>query len=266
MNPCTDVLWLNVNPALQRFHRPLLQSLSQTRLVRSWDYRQTLDEPLSLDLAVDLLHDYLAPQTKPVHLVGHSTGGLVGLLYARRYPQWVQSLSLLSVGVSPTVDWQMHYYHQAQLLRCSRTILLAQMVYNLFGEQSRKTTQALIQILDQDLLTGISPHTLAGQLHLSPEEVPVPVCICGGEADIIIDPNLYTGWQAYLQPPGGQDRIWRCPNGGHFFHFDYPDLTAEQLCQFWQSTTWQSTLFQPTFGYTYSTQAVHRVESRKSLE
>jgi|GEM_PF-2838428 len=72
--------------------------------------------PTSLDAALVLLHDYLKEGDRPLHLLGHSTGGLLGLLYAHRYPERVRSLTLLSVGVHPAIDWQAHYYIQRQML------------------------------------------------------------------------------------------------------------------------------------------------------
>lgn len=235
-----DLLWLSVSPALERFDRPLMQALSREYQIRAWQYSQSADEPLSLEVAVDLLHTYLADRAQPVHLIGHGTSGLLALLYARAYPQWVCSLTLLSVGVNPALDWQAHYYSQTSLFRCSRCMLLAQIVYTLFGRQSRSRTQALIHLLDQDLATSLSPHTLAGQWQVLPAEVPVPVCICGGEADPIIDPAQLQAWKAYLDLSGGLDRIWQCPAGGHFFHSDFPALTGQVISRFWQKVEQQA--------------------------
>ena len=49
-------------------------------------------------MAVELLHDFLTWRVRPLHLISHSTSGLVGLMYARRYPHKVSSLGLLAVG------------------------------------------------------------------------------------------------------------------------------------------------------------------------
>jgi pimeloyl-ACP methyl ester carboxylesterase len=227
-----DILWLNVSPALSRFNHHLLHALSQQVVIAKWDYTQTLDEPNSFDAALTLLHGCLQRRDRPVHLVGHSTSGLLGLLYARLHPQRVKSLTLLSVGVFPAIDWQAHYYAQAQFLRCSRSILLTQMAYNLFGCKSRSQTQALVSILDQDLLTSLSPHTLVKRVSIAPSGVDVPLMVCGGADDIVIDPNLLQGWQSWLKP---SDRLWICPNGEHFFHNDYPNLVCHRLHEFWAS-------------------------------
>ena len=80
-----------------------------------------------------------------MHLIGHSTGGLLGLLYTRQYPEKVKSLTLLGVGVHAAVDWQAHYYIHRQFL--SRQATLNAMVYNLFGYHEERTIKSLVSIL-----------------------------------------------------------------------------------------------------------------------
>jgi pimeloyl-ACP methyl ester carboxylesterase len=101
-----EAVWLSVNPSFSRLEQPLLQHLRGERPIAHWGYVQTPDEPSSLDVAMTLLHDYMKGCDRPLHLMGHSTGGLVGLLYARQYPQRVKSLTLLGVGVNPALDWK----------------------------------------------------------------------------------------------------------------------------------------------------------------
>lgn len=231
MSKIPDVLWLNTSPSLQVFDQRLIRYLSRKVLIAEWDYFQTQDEPCILDTAVTLLHDYLKSLNRPIHLIGHSTSGLVGLLYARRYPEKVKSLTLLSVGVYPTIDWQAHYYVQRHLLPCSRQIILAQMVRSLFGEQDRKTTQNLVRILEKDLDLSLSPHSLLKRQSMLPRGVNVPLMLCGCHNDVVVDPNLLEGWRPFLKPG---DRIWECPQGGHFFHHFYPLNVAQKLLEFWQ--------------------------------
>ncbi|HEY9646589.1 MAG TPA: alpha/beta hydrolase, partial [Chroococcidiopsis sp.] len=158
--------------------------------------------------------------------------GLLGLLYARHAPHRVKSLTLLSVGADPAVDWQAHYYTQAQLLPCSRDILLAQMVHTLWGWQSPPTRQALIKRLDRDLLTALSPHTLLRQASIPPEGAPVPLLVCAGGEDLVISPSLFDGWQPHLKPG---DRQWLCPQGRYFFHQAHAEQTAQRIQAFWHS-------------------------------
>lgn len=232
MSKFPDALWLNVSPALRRFDRPLLNTLSEQILIGEWQYLQTADEPTSLNTALTLLHDYLKPCPRPMHLLGHSTGGLVGLLYARRYPERVRSLTLLSVGVHPAVDWQAHYYVQRQMLLVSREIVLRQTVYNLFGFQCPGTTQKLMQTLERDLISSLSPHSLYQRVSIPPGGVSVPLLVCGSRDDVAIDSNLLYGWQPWLKEC---DRIWQCPHGSYFFHYFHPQQVSDRIIDYWNS-------------------------------
>jgi pimeloyl-ACP methyl ester carboxylesterase len=187
---------------------------------------------MSLEIALVLLHDYLKHRDCPIHLLGHSTSGLLGLLYARRHPERVRSLTLLSVGVHPAVDWQAHYYAQLQLLPCSRQTLLTQVVYNLFGRQSRLKTQELVRMLKRDLSSSLSPHTLYRRVSFFPGGVSVPLMVCGSQDDVVVDPNLLQGWQPWLK---SGDRLWQYPDGRYFFHYFHPQQVSQQIVDFWSS-------------------------------
>jgi pimeloyl-ACP methyl ester carboxylesterase len=226
-----EAVWLSVNPSFSRLEQPLLQHLRGERPIAHWGYVQTPDEPSSLDVAMTLLHDYMKGCDRPLHLMGHSTGGLVGLLYARQYPQRVKSLTLLGVGVNPALDWKAHYYTQLALLPCSRQRVLTQMVYNLFGRQCGHCLQGLLELLERDLLTSLSLHSLLQRFNLFPHEVPVPLLVCGGQVDSVVDPVQIQGWQPWLKP---SDLLWLCPDGRHFFHATHSQVTAAVIAEFWQ--------------------------------
>ncbi|MDX2229559.1 MAG: alpha/beta hydrolase [Leptolyngbyaceae cyanobacterium bins.349] len=232
MSQVPEAIWLNVSPAVQGFDRPLLKKLAQHCSVAQWEFCQSLDEPLSLEVALVLLHDYLKHHDQPVHLLGHSTGGLLALLYARKYPERVRSLSLLAVGVHPAVDWQAHYYAQLQLLPCSREMLLTQTVYTLFGYQSAPVTRELRHLLERDLKHSLSPHTLYHRVSFFPAGVPVPLLVCGSQTDSIVDPTQIEGWQTWLKDC---DRLWLCPDGRYFFHYFQPQDVSQQIVNFWSA-------------------------------
>lgn len=226
-----DVLWLSVNPGFRRLEQPLLAQLGGDRAVAHWGYSQTPDEPSSLDVAVTLLHDYIKGCDRPLHLIGHSTGGLVGMRYARQFPNRVRSLTLLGVGVNPAIDWKAHYYTQLELMPCSRKRVLTQMVHTLFGQQCRHCLQGLIEKLEQDLTNSLSLHSLLKRLSLFPGGVPAPLLACGGQLDAIVDPVQVQGWQPWLKQG---DRIWLCPDGRHFFHASHPQPCAAEILAFWK--------------------------------
>lgn len=227
-----EVLWLSVNPSFQKLEKPLLRHLAKQAGVACWHYIQTPDEPSSLEVALTLLHNYVKGHNRPLHIVGHSTGGLLGLLYARQHPNRVKSLTLLSVGVNPAVDWKAHYYTQLELLPCSRRRVLTQMVQMLFGFQPWHTLTGWLELLEQDLLQSLSVHSLLHRFNLFPTGIAVPLLICGGQNDAVIDPTQVRGWQPWLK---AGDRIWLCPNGGHFFHNTYAQMSADEITTFWET-------------------------------
>ncbi|NER80834.1 MAG: alpha/beta hydrolase, partial [Leptolyngbya sp. SIO1D8] len=153
--------------------------------------------------------------------------------YARKFPHRVKSLTLLSVGVNPAVDWKAHYYTQLERLPCSRTRVLTQMVYTLWGAQPIHDLKGWIQQLEQDLVQSLSLHSLMQRFSLFPGDAPVPLLICGGQHDAIVDPPQIQGWQPWLK---AGDRLWLCPNGRHFFHDTYPRLVANHISSFWHLT------------------------------
>ena len=238
------VLWLNTSPAFSGFHRPLLKLLTRQAVVLQWDYQRSLDEADSLDQAVVLLHDYLKARSHPIHVVGHSTSGLVGLLYARQYPERVKSLTLLSVGMHPAVNWHAHYYAHRRLLRCSRHIILSQMVNTLFGKQPYSMHCRLHNILDRDLTQSLSPHCLLQKATVATGGIQKPLLICGAQDDDIVDPVQVQGWQEWLKP---EDRLWLCPSGRHFFHYAHPQLVSDRLLSFWRQTQVTATALSPFY-------------------
>lgn len=228
----SDVLWLNPSPSFKRFTNPLIRYLSKQVKLWEWEYLQNSDEPSSLEIALTLLHDYIKTVQHPFHIIGHSTGGLLGLLYARKHPERVKSLTLLGVGVNPAVDWQVQYYALRELLPCKREFILAQMVKNIFGHQHCYDTKALIKILEKDLDTSISPHSLYQRISISPGNVEMPLMVCGSKDDLIVDSTALQGWQSYFKDG---DRLWECQCGYHFFHYYYPCQVGREILGFWQS-------------------------------
>lgn len=234
MSNLPEVLYLSASPHLQVFDRPLLQSLAQHTSIAYWEYQLSPDEPCSLDVALVLLHDYLKHGDRPIHLIGHGVSGLLALLYSQRHPERVRSLTLLSVGAYPALDWHAYYYTQRNVLSCSRQVLLTRMVDMLFGCSSLPMTKALVKILGQDLDDSLSPHSLAKCLKLTPIQVSVPLLVCGGVDDVVVDAHQLRSWQQYFSKDAS---LWVCPGGRYFFHYFYPQQTGEKVLSFWKSLT-----------------------------
>lgn len=241
MSKLPDILWLSVSPSFKCFDRPLLHHLAQHQAIAQWEYCQTLDEPNSFEVALTLLHDYVTCCHYPLHFVGHSTSGLLGLLYAQRHPERVRSLTLFSVGIQPAIDWQTHYYSRRRLLASSRLKVLQQMVCDLFGCPPQSTAAALTKLLEQDLDQSLSLHHLFRQVDLPPIDVTVPLLICGSVDDAILDPNHMRDWQQHFSQ--STSCLWICPGGRHFFHYFYPQLVSEKMFAFWKSISSESPFY-----------------------
>ncbi|MGV0023436.1 alpha/beta fold hydrolase [Phormidesmis priestleyi] len=232
-----DVLWLSASPSLKRLNQPLLRHLSEQVTVLQWEYYQTLDEGSCLPNAVALLHEYLKVHNRPIHLAGHGISGVIGLLYARLYPERVKSLCLLSIAAQPAITWHSHYYTQLHLLPCSRQQILAQMALSLFGKRLPYPIKESLEALDRDLDLAPCPHSLFKLNELPKGGVAMPLLVCRSQTDSIIDPMGQSNWLPWMKL---EDRLWECPEGRHFFHYFYPELVSSRLLEFWRSVNSRS--------------------------
>jgi pimeloyl-ACP methyl ester carboxylesterase len=227
----TAPVWINANPSFKHFDGRIIRYLSCQIPIAYWEYRQELDEASSMEIALTLLHDYLKSRSQPVDLVGHGTGGLLALLYARKFPLRVKSLTLLGVGCNPAIDWQAHYYQMRKLLPCSQEIILGRMVQMMFGHQNNRNTRDLMKILQRDLYTAPTAHSLYRLGRVEPGGVSMPTMICGSNNDGIVDTAALDGWQDYLKD---DDLLWTNPYGHHFCHYFFPEYTGRKIIKFWQ--------------------------------
>ncbi|MGC1305579.1 MAG: alpha/beta hydrolase [Phormidesmis sp.] len=248
------VLWLSVSPYLKCFDQRLLSQLAKTAPIRQWEYCQTVDEPCCIDAIVKALHEYLESRITlektsgsnglKVHLIGHGVSGVIGLLYARRYPQQVASLTLLSVAAQPAVNWQAHYYALRHLLPCSREMVLAQMARLLFGQQPVRLTKALSQLLAKDLDSNLTLHSLARNTKIPSGSPNIPLLVCNGEFDVITNAQDEKFWHDWTGTSASKRlrqrdipscRQWTCPTGNHFFHFQHAATVASVITDHWHN-------------------------------
>ncbi|NDJ18264.1 alpha/beta fold hydrolase [Myxacorys almedinensis] len=240
MTGSIEALWISASRSLKAFDHPLMGYLAGQTKLAQWEYCQTQDEGGSVDTAIALLHDYLQHHD-PVHLIGHGISGIIALLYSRRYPEQVKSLTLLSVAAQPAVTWQAHYYVQRQLLPCSQTQVLGQMMISLFGRKLPYSVKDIITALRADLENAPSLHSLFKVGRLPQGGVAMPLLVCGSKTDPIVDPAALADWEAWFKP---EDRQWQCLDGYHFFHYFHPQLVGEQILEFWQFQSARKSLLQ----------------------
>ncbi len=251
-----DALWVSGSPSLRCLSMPLIKKLLRYTNISGWEYIQSIDEPACMDTAVKFLHCYLKTREIPIHLVGHGVGGTIALIFARQYPQFVKSLTLLSVAVQPANTWHVNYYQQRQIYSLSRAETLLNTIQNLFREESICDSQKFkpYEIKPQELdprklsLHKFSPYKLINNFNQDLENLPLmhslfnieklplggvsmPLMICGGQIDPILSYLELYKWKEWLKP---EDIIWKCPQGSHFFHYFYPDLVSKEISKFWE--------------------------------
>lgn len=228
-----EVLWLSTNPYLMRFNLPITKYLSQYVSIGLWEYQLTEDESTSLEGAIASLDDYLQMVKKPVHIVGHSTCGLLGLQYANKYPEKVKSLTILGVGINPALDWVSYYYLLRNNYNCSQDGVLAHVAKHLFGYRNFYYQKSLVKILKKALIYSLSPHSLYQKCSYLPvKKNSYPLMVSGSNDDKIVFWTEIEKWKTYLKP---EDKIFQCPNGEHFFHYFQPQLLGEEMLDFWTS-------------------------------
>lgn len=245
MDSAPHLLWLSVSQFLKCFDQRLLSKLVKIGTVRQWEYTHTVDEPCCLDSIVAALHEHIRSRAaleaqagcaaSKVHLLGHGMSGIVALLYARRYPEYVASLTLLSVCETPAVNWQAHYYARRLQMPCSREIILTHMVQMLMGSQSLRVTRALSELLAKDLDSSLTLHSLAHNIHIRSGAVEVPLLVCNGQYDPIVG-RQQQSWRKWLK---AEDDLWLCPEGKYFFHFHHAEKTAQIIGRYVKQTTTQ---------------------------
>jgi pimeloyl-ACP methyl ester carboxylesterase len=233
-----SVIWLNASPSLRWVDQPLLRHLVQYGPIAQWEYTQSLDEASSLDRSIELLHEYIMSRQSDAeiptfHLAGHGISGVVGLLYARRFPQYVRSLSLLSVAAQPAATWHTHYYVQRHLLPYSRARLLAQTVSSLFEVTSVRSGHSLVKALERDLEASPNGHSLFHLKNLARGGINAPLLIGGSYTDPVASLETLFEWQSYLKP---SDELWIHPKGRHFFHHSHPQAVSNRIQAFWQAS------------------------------
>lgn len=226
-----DAVWVSGSPSLRCLSSPLIHKLIKYVNISGWEYLQLLDDSACIDTAVTLLHSYLVTKKLPVHLIGHGIGGTISLIFARKYPQFVKSLTLLSVAAQPAKTWHVNYYQQRQIYTVNKAEALLNTLHHVFRDKFPCYLHNLVDNFYRDLDNLPLMHSLFEIERLPLGGVSMPLMVCGGQIDMILTyPDLYE-WKKYLKP---EDILWKCPQGGHFFHYFYPEIVSQKISNFWR--------------------------------
>ncbi|MBF2063099.1 MAG: alpha/beta hydrolase [Calothrix sp. C42_A2020_038] len=232
MSSFSNVLWVSTCQSLKRFDLPLLYYFAQYVDVNVWEFQQNLDEASYLQAPVELLYDYLKFHDTPVHLIGHGINGVVGLMLAREYPQYVRSLTLIAVDFEPGNTWHAYYYRRRQLFDASFEEVLFYTVLSLFGSQLPYTLHQLANFLYTALEETPSTHSILNIMQLPPGGADVPLMICGSRNDVVVpEPKLREWLTCYKQG----DSFLEYSSGNHFFHYFYAQEIGREILNFWEN-------------------------------
>jgi pimeloyl-ACP methyl ester carboxylesterase len=191
-------------------------------------------------MAVKRLHDFFTWRDRPLHLISHSTSGLVGLMYARRYPHKVSSLGLLAVGWLYAINLQAHYYTHFSAFPWSRKQVVNQMVGDMLGLKNKSINPRFISYFKDYLACSPCPHSLFRMSNSRDEGGEVPLLICSRKTEFVVSPIVMRRWSKFLKKGS---RLGECQDSRHFFQHFYPEQVGEKILNFWLSLHSRQAIF-----------------------
>jgi len=229
MNPPV-VLWIDLQPTLYCLNKRVGQRLSRDIGVKRWSFQLDPDEFCMESTVHSMLKTTLESMDEPTHLIGHGLSGVITCEFAHRYPELVESVTLLSVDTLSVNQWSSHYLRMRQQLVFSRDQILKQLSSLLFHVKSSQVKAAFPRLLkaclDNELIQGsIANHDRPGSL-TSPQ---VPTLVINGHDDVVVDRKAQQRWERQLKPG---DCYHSLPGGRHFFQFSHAELTATLIRSF----------------------------------
>lgn len=225
------LFWVDLQPSLYCLNSRLAQRLSHSFTVRRWSFCHDPDETCSIDTLHNLLRETLSAEDQPSHLIGHGISGTIACLFAHRYPELVQSLTLLAVDTKIANHWSSHYFQMRRQLPCSRSNILAHLSSLLITSEHLRAKalfpRLLEKCLDQDFVDGslLDHQCLSGSL-----QVPsMPMLVLNAANDIVVDSGSQGRWERLLKPG---DRYVEVEQGRHFFPANKFISAADSIAKF----------------------------------
>ncbi len=184
-----------------RFIVPILRQHFQ---VISYDLRSHGQAPLTaVDYGLAELVDDLEcvrerSGVKKAHFVGHSLGGMIGPAYARKFPQRVLSLALLSTAAGRSADdrqkvWNVvHSMEQEGVANRLKTLTTRWFTDEFIAQHPDIVDARLKQIIDMDVANFLNVFKIYAGTEMMPwlHEINVPTLVLTGENDGGCSPRL----------------------------------------------------------------------------
>lgn len=245
--PTSAQLWRNILPVVGRTHRAIALDLpgfgrSQKPLDRRYGFGM-------FEAAIDGFLDAIGVDR--LSLVVHDLGGPVGLYWACRHRERVESLALLNTLVFPKLSWAVMAFVAATHTPVVRRWLgspagvASSMRFGVFDreritdEVARLYTEPFVDWAAGKALLragqGLGPGGLRFIAETMPSFTDIPVRMIYGENDRILPDVAQT--MAKLGELLPHATITAIPNCGHFLQEDQPDEVARLLSEFLLAAT-----------------------------
>jgi 3-oxoadipate enol-lactonase len=222
--PLDHTSWDEVASLLEKEFDVILPDL------RGFGQSTTVDTPYTISVMADDLAgllDHLG--IEKVALAGHSMGGYVALAFAKKYPQRVSGLGLVSSqAVADSPEGKDRRYHtaadvaekgldvvvEAMTPKLSADASVQAFVRDVIGKQSKSGVIGALKAMAEreDLMPYLSSATF-------------PVLLIHGNADVLIPIERATEIKAVL--PSAQ--LVELQGAGHMPMMEFPNETAEEL-------------------------------------
>lgn len=194
-------------------------------------------EPFDLDALVDDLERVRARVGfEQIHIAGHSLGGMIGPAYARRYPDKVLSLGLLSTAAGRTEDDSQKVWAVVQAMEEKGVANVLSTLVNrwytdaFIRDHGDIVQRRLQQVIDTDPEIFLNVFRIYAGTEMLPwlHEVAVPALILTGENDGGCNPRLNKAIHGAMP----HSELVILPNYKHSLLLEAPEDVAANLLAF----------------------------------